>query len=63
MDDSTRRLEQAVVFAWPASETADVDGWLLRASGGPTNRGNSHSLYQGVGFEHRYDYHSRVRQA
>jgi len=30
-----------VVAAWPAAETANLDGWLLRASGGPTHRGNS----------------------
>lgn len=34
-------LEQAVVDAWPALERQDLDGWLLRASGGPTHRGNS----------------------
>jgi ribosomal protein S18 acetylase RimI-like enzyme len=36
-----RELEEMVVDAWPAVETADLDGWLLRASGGPTHRGNS----------------------
>ncbi|MEO8178504.1 MAG: GNAT family N-acetyltransferase [Deltaproteobacteria bacterium] len=34
-------LEQQVVEAWPAAETEELDGWLLRASGGPTHRGNS----------------------
>ena len=34
-------LEQTVVDAWPALERVDLDGWLLRASGGPTHRGNS----------------------
>src|SRR5689334_11299148 len=34
-------LEQLVVDAWPADETFELDGWLLRKSGGPTNRGNS----------------------
>jgi len=34
-------LEQQVVEAWPAAESAELDGWLLRASGGPTHRGNS----------------------
>src|SRR6188768_1895074 len=34
-------LERLVVDAWPAAETEDLDGWLLRASGGPTQRGNS----------------------
>jgi GNAT superfamily N-acetyltransferase len=41
MDDFGRHLEETVVRAWPAPETLDVDGWLLRASGGPTQRGNS----------------------
>ena len=36
-----RELEELVVDAWPAAETADLAGWLLRASGGPTRRGNS----------------------
>ena len=34
-------LEQQVVDAWPAAEVEELDGWLLRASGGPTHRGNS----------------------
>jgi GNAT superfamily N-acetyltransferase len=42
MTDRLRReLEKAVVGAWPATESVDLDGWLLRASGGPTHRGNS----------------------
>jgi N-acetylglutamate synthase len=36
-----RALEELVVDAWPAAETAELAGWLLRASGGPTRRGNS----------------------
>jgi GNAT superfamily N-acetyltransferase len=36
-------LEELVVDAWPAAETEPLDGWLLRASGGPTHRGNSTS--------------------
>lgn len=36
-----QELETAVVDAWPATETAQLGGWLLRASGGPTHRGNS----------------------
>jgi len=36
-----RELEEAVVDAWPAAERLEIDGWLLRASGGPTHRGNS----------------------
>jgi hypothetical protein len=41
MKQLLRELEEAVVDAWPAAETADLDGWLLRASGGPSHRGNS----------------------
>jgi GNAT superfamily N-acetyltransferase len=36
-----RDLEETVVSAWPAAESLELDGWLLRASGGPTHRGNS----------------------
>lgn len=36
-----RELEEAVVESWPAAECLQLDGWLLRASGGPTHRGNS----------------------
>jgi ribosomal protein S18 acetylase RimI-like enzyme len=36
-----RELEELVVDAWPAAETAELAGWLLRATGGPTRRGNS----------------------
>lgn len=39
--DCARQLEQRVVEAWPAAETEELDGWLLRSSGGPTHRGNS----------------------
>jgi ribosomal protein S18 acetylase RimI-like enzyme len=38
---TVRELEEVVVGAWPARDTQDLDGWLLRASGGPTHRGNS----------------------
>jgi ribosomal protein S18 acetylase RimI-like enzyme len=41
MDLRHRALERTVVEAWPAAETAALDGWVLRASGGPTHRGNS----------------------
>lgn len=36
-----RELEEAVVESWPAAECQQLDGWLLRSSGGPTHRGNS----------------------
>jgi ribosomal protein S18 acetylase RimI-like enzyme len=44
-----RELEETVVQAWPAAEQAHVEGWLLRASGGPTHRGNSVAALQVVG--------------
>lgn len=34
-------LERNVVDAWPAADTEALGPWLLRASGGPTHRGNS----------------------
>jgi N-acetylglutamate synthase len=34
-------LEALMARSWPASETEDLDGWLCRASGGWTGRGNS----------------------
>jgi N-acetylglutamate synthase len=39
--EHARTIERSVVADWPAAETEDLDGWLLRASGGPTHRGNS----------------------
>jgi len=44
-----RELEQTVVEAWPAAEHAPLGGWLLRASGGPTHRGNSVAALQASG--------------
>jgi ribosomal protein S18 acetylase RimI-like enzyme len=35
------RMERAHVLAWPALNTADVDGWLWRCSGGGSQRANS----------------------
>jgi GNAT superfamily N-acetyltransferase len=49
MDPRLLELERMVVNAWPAAETADVDGWLLRASGGPTHRGNSVATLEASG--------------
>jgi GNAT superfamily N-acetyltransferase len=34
-------IERAAVTAWPAQETADIDGWLWRYSGGGSQRANS----------------------
>jgi ribosomal protein S18 acetylase RimI-like enzyme len=36
-----RELEECVVDGWPAAETVEFDGWVLRATGGFTHRGNS----------------------
>lgn len=41
MSSLLRELESVVVEAWPAAEVSELGGWLLRASGGPTHRGNS----------------------
>jgi N-acetylglutamate synthase len=34
-------IERAAVTAWPALETADINGWLWRYSGGGSQRANS----------------------
>src|ERR1700755_3008260 len=36
-----QELEDAVIDAWPPAEYVELDGWGLRATGGPTRRGNS----------------------
>src|SRR5262249_30865384 len=36
-----RALERAAVRAWPAPETADIDGWLWRYASGGSLRANS----------------------
>jgi N-acetylglutamate synthase len=36
-----RKLEHAAALAWPGLEQRWVNGWLLRAAGGHTHRGNS----------------------
>ena len=35
------RMERAHVHAWPALQTAHIDGWLWRCSGGGSQRANS----------------------
>ena len=35
------RMERAHVLAWPAQNTAVIDGWLWRSSGGGSQRANS----------------------
>ena len=39
--DEIRAIEQAAVYAWPATETRCIDGWLWRCSGGHSQRANS----------------------
>ncbi len=46
MDPRISDLEETVVDAWPPAEAEELDGWLLRASGGPTHRGNSVATLQ-----------------
>jgi GNAT superfamily N-acetyltransferase len=41
MTTQPHELEDAVIDAWPPAEYEELDGWGLRASGGPTKRGNS----------------------
>lgn len=36
-----RNLEHAAALAWPGLEQQWLDGWLLRSSGGPSQRANS----------------------
>src|SRR5471032_2953672 len=47
--ETLRRLERLHVRAWPASETARVDGWLWRWSGGGSQRANSVSTIDFIG--------------
>jgi ribosomal protein S18 acetylase RimI-like enzyme len=44
-----REIERAAVRGWPALETADIDGWLARASSGGSVRANSVSALDYVG--------------
>jgi ribosomal protein S18 acetylase RimI-like enzyme len=43
------RMERAHVRAWPALNTAVVDGWLWRSSGGGSQRANSVSTIDFIG--------------
>jgi ribosomal protein S18 acetylase RimI-like enzyme len=43
------RMERAHVLAWPALNTAVVDGWLWRSSGGGSQRANSVSTIDFIG--------------
>ena len=47
--ESLRALERAAVGAWPAPETADIDGWLWRYASGGSLRANSVSTLQFAG--------------
>ena len=47
--DDLRAIERLHVRAWPALETADVQGWLWRRSGGGSNRANSVSTVRFAG--------------
>jgi GNAT superfamily N-acetyltransferase len=39
--DRLLAIERAAVAAWPALETAEIDGWMWRYSGGGSQRANS----------------------
>jgi ribosomal protein S18 acetylase RimI-like enzyme len=43
------RMERAHVLAWPALQTARIDGWLWRGSGGGSQRANSVSTIDFTG--------------
>ena len=47
--DDLRSMERLHVNAWPAFETARVDGWLWRYSGGGSQRANSVSTLHFTG--------------
>jgi ribosomal protein S18 acetylase RimI-like enzyme len=48
-NETARALERLHVRAWPASETARIDGWLWRWSGGGSQRANSVSTVDFTG--------------
>jgi GNAT superfamily N-acetyltransferase len=45
----TIELESAGVESWPARETLELDGWLLRFTDGYTHRGNSVATHRYAG--------------
>jgi GNAT superfamily N-acetyltransferase len=47
--DDIRHIERLHVRAWPAFETADINGWLWRYSGGASQRANSVSTVEFTG--------------
>jgi GNAT superfamily N-acetyltransferase len=47
--EDLRGMERLHVRAWPASETAEIDGWLWRYSGGGSQRANSVSTVDFTG--------------
>ena len=47
--ETIRILERLHVRAWPAAETARIDGWLWRSSGGGSQRANSVSTIDFTG--------------
>src|SRR5690242_12530641 len=49
--DELRAIERLHVRAWPALETANIDGWLWRRSGGGSNRANSVSTVRFTGID------------
>lgn len=48
-NETLRCLERLHVRAWPAAETARIDGWLWRWSGGGSQRANSVSTIDFIG--------------
>jgi ribosomal protein S18 acetylase RimI-like enzyme len=48
-NETLRRLERLHVRAWPATETARINGWLWRWSGGGSQRANSVSTIDFTG--------------
>lgn len=49
VNETLRCIERLHVRAWPASETAGIDGWLWRWSGGGSQRANSVSAIDFIG--------------